>query len=226
VTSCLGFVRVSPRARRYFVLIAASVFAAACVLAAPAAVANAAQCPDAEVVFARGRVEPPGTGRVGQAFVNALRSKASGKNIGLYAVKYPADTEVDEGANDMSGHIQYMAANCPATRLVLGGYSLGAAVTTLTLAMPSAFFDFTNPMPLGMDQHVAAVALFGNGTQRFLGPLASFNPLYGDRTIELCHAADPVCSDNDADKWADHSQSAYINSGMINQAADYVVGRL
>ena len=32
-------------------------------------------CPEVEVVFARGRTEPPGTGQIGQAFVNSLRSK-------------------------------------------------------------------------------------------------------------------------------------------------------
>jgi cutinase len=34
-----------------------------------------AACPGAEVVFARGRDEPPGVGFVGDAFVNSLRSK-------------------------------------------------------------------------------------------------------------------------------------------------------
>ena len=52
----------------------------------------------------------------------------SNKNIDLYAVNYPADTQVDIGANDMSQRILYMINNCPNTRLVLGGYSLGAAV--------------------------------------------------------------------------------------------------
>ncbi|WP_375488136.1 cutinase family protein, partial [uncultured Mycobacterium sp.] len=73
--------------------------------ATPAAAAN---CPQAEVVFARGRLESPGPGVLGNAFITALESKAAGKNIGVYAVKYPADTEVDVGANDMSRHIQYM----------------------------------------------------------------------------------------------------------------------
>ena len=29
----------------------------------------------------------------------------------------------------MTGHIESVAANCPNTRFILGGYSLGAAVT-------------------------------------------------------------------------------------------------
>jgi cutinase len=216
--------------------------AAVVVLAAPAlpvltsavpsvdvlAVASAAPCPDVEVVFARGRTEPPGAGTLGNAFVNALRSRVN-KNIGVYAVRYPADTEVDVGANDMSGHVQYMIGNCPNTRLVLGGYSLGAAVTDVVLAVPFTAFGFKNPLPADADGHVAAVALFGNGAG-WVGPISNFNPVYRDRTIELCHGADPICNPADPDtwknNWPDHLAGAYIDGGMVNQAADFVAGRL
>lgn len=190
--------------------------------------AAAAGCPDVEVIFARGRLESPGTGALGNAFVNALRSK-TGKNIGVYAVQYPADTQVDLGANDMSQHIQYMINNCPDTKLVLGGYSLGAAVTDVVLAVPFDVFGFKSPLPAGADSHIAAVALFGNGVQ-WVGPITNFNPLYRERTIELCHGADPVCNPADPNTWQDnwpaHLAGAYINSGMANQAADFVAGRL
>ncbi|PWQ88943.1 cutinase family protein, partial [Enterococcus faecium] len=93
----------------------------------------------------------------------------------------------DIGANDMSQRIQYMAANCPDTRLVLGGYSLGAAVTAVVIAVPIAAFGFKNPLPDGVDRHIAAVALFGNGSQ-WVGPIANFtNPALRDRIVELCH---------------------------------------
>jgi cutinase len=133
-----------------------------------------AACPAVEVVFARGRTEPAGVGILGNAFVSALRSKTD-KNIGVYAVRYPADNEIDVGANDMSAHVQSMANNCPDTRLVLGGYSLGAAVTDVVLAVPMQFFGFKNPLPAGADQHIAAVALFGNGAA-WVGPITNFNP--------------------------------------------------
>lgn len=141
----------------------------------PGAVAPAtAACPDAEVVFARGRFEPPGIGTVGNAFVSALRSKVN-KNVGVYAVKYPADNQIDVGANDMSAHIQSMANSCPNTRLVPGGYSLGAAVTDVVLAVPTQMWGFTNPLPPGSDEHIAAVALFGNGSQ-WVGPSPTSAP--------------------------------------------------
>jgi cutinase len=86
--------------------------------------------PDAEVVFARGREEPPGVGAVGDALVNSLRSKVR-MSVGVYGVNYPADLSAASGANDMSAHVQSMAGSCPNTRMVLGGYSLGAVAADL-----------------------------------------------------------------------------------------------
>jgi len=131
----------------------------------------------------------------------------------------------------MSGRIQYMAANCPNARLVLGGYSLGAAVTAIVLAVPWPLLGFDNPLPLGMDNHVAAVALFGNGTQKVFGPVAEINPLWGAKTIDICTADDPLCNDNlESETWLDnwpaHFQAAYIDSGLVDQAAAFAAARL
>jgi cutinase len=129
----------------------------------------------------------------------------------------------------MSQRIQSTAAGCPNTRIVLGGYSLGAGVTDVVLALPFQFFGFSQPLPAEMEQHIAAVALFGNGIQ-WAGPLGSFNPVYRDRTIEQCHGADPICNPADPDtwqnNWPDHMAKAYIDAGMVNSAADFVAGRL
>lgn len=190
--------------------------------------AASAACPQVELVFARGRLEPAGPGSIGNALISALRSKVN-KNIGMYAVRYPADNEIDIGANDMSAHIQNMAKNCPDTRLVLGGYSLGAAVTDVVLALPFTFFGFTNPLPEGMDQKIAAVSLFGNGAA-WVGPITNFNPLYSERTIELCHGADPICNPADPNtweqNWSQHLAKEYIAAGMVNQAADFIAARI
>ena len=198
-------------------------------VAAPTMLPTAsAACHDAEVVFARGRQESPGAGILGNAFVSALRSRGN-RDVGLYAVQYPANTEVTVGANDMSAHVQSIINNCPNTRVVLGGYSLGSAVTDVVMAAPGAMFGFTNPLPPGADQHIAAVALFGNGT-RWVGPIANFNPVYTDRTIDLCHGADPICNPADphtwSDNWNQHMAGGYIQDGMVNQAADFVAGKL
>ena len=212
------------------VLLVFSVTVATLVMPVVLPAAGAAPCSDVEVVFARGRIEPPGTGQIGQAFINALRAKTD-KNVSFYAVNYPADTEVIQGANDMSRRIQSTAANCPDTRLVLGGYSLGAAVADVVLAVPAAIFGYTNPLPLGMNDHIAAVALFGNGTRKVFGPVSDVSPLWGEKTIDLCTADDPVCNTNlDPETWADnwpaHQQAAYIDSGLVDQAASFVAARL
>ncbi|WP_231743386.1 cutinase family protein [Mycobacterium sp. GA-2829] len=224
----------SPQRFRRCLTILASVIVAAGSLLAPAAlpstaaVASAQSCPPVELIFARGRTESPGAGIIGNALISALRSKTD-KTVSLYSVQYPADTEVDVGANDMSSRIQDMAGRCPDTRLVLGGYSLGAAVTDIVLAAPIAAFGFEKPLPPGMDTHIAAIALFGNGAA-WVGPITNFSPLYRERTIELCHGADPICSPADPntwrDNWPDHAARAYINAGMVNQAADFIAGRI
>ncbi len=223
----------SKHLRRFVVSAFAVAFAAGALLAVPAVLPHAvptasAACPAVEVIFARGRLEPAGPGAIGNAFVSALRSK-TGKNVNLYAVRYPADNQVDVGANDMSARVQSTMASCPDTRIVLGGYSLGAAVTDVALAVPFAFFGFNNPMPPDAESHVAAVALFGNGSQ-WVGPITNFNPVYNDRTIEMCHGDDPICNPTQPDNWQadwpDHLAPAYIKAGMVNQAADFVAGKV
>jgi cutinase len=183
--------------------------------------AAADPCPDVEVVFARGTTEPPGVGGVGQAFVDSLRSQLGGRSVGVYAVDYPASRDFDSstpaGANDASGHIQSMAANCPNTRMVLGGYSQGAAVIDLS----------TTAMPPQVADHVAAAALFGGPKSAFAdtlspGPLPTIGPLYAAKTIDLCVPNDPICS-NGVDMGA---HDAYVQTGMANQAAGFAASRL
>jgi cutinase len=91
----------------------------------------AAQCPAIEVSFARGTSDPPGPGKVGQAFIDSLRGKVGGRDVGQYAINYAASMNfllAADGVSDGVNHVNYMVANCPETRLVLGGFSQGAAV--------------------------------------------------------------------------------------------------
>src|ERR1700744_4013044 len=144
-----------------------------------------AACPGAEGEFARGRGEAARGGAGGQPFITSLQRKAPHKTIGAYGVNYPADVSVTKGSNDMSAHVQSMAASFPNTRLVLGGYSLGAAPAAVVVGVNRPGFGFMNPLPPSVDQHVAAVALFGNGTQRVLGPATNFSPAFAAKTIDL-----------------------------------------
>lgn len=203
----------------------AAMLAAAVMIVGPTSVtpkAAADGCPDIEVVFARGTDEAPGLGKVGGPFVDALRSKVGGRSVGAYSVVYPASYDflaAANGANDASGHIQWMMGNCPNTRLVLGGYSQGAAVIDVIAAVPFPAIGFNSPLPPDAPDHIAALAVFGNPTAKVGLPLTN-SPVYGGRAIDLCNAGDPVCSDgNDV---AAHSN--YAPAGLTNQAASFVAG--
>ncbi len=185
--------------------------------------AHAVGCPDIEVVFARGTDEPPGIGRVGQAFVDSLRGQVGGRSVGVYAVVYPATFDflaAGGGANNASGHIQYMVNTCPNTRLVLGGYSQGAAVIDVIAAVPFPAIGFDAPLPPNVPQHVAAIAVFGNPSAKIGLPL-TVSPVWGAVTIDLCEPGDPICSDGDNFQ----AHRGYV-PGMTSQAAAFVASRL
>jgi cutinase-like protein len=188
----------------------------------PIGVASADDCPDIEVVFARGTNDAPGLGNVGDAFVSSLRGKVGGRSVGAYAVNYPANYDflaAADGANDMSGHIQFMMDNCPNTRLVLGGYSQGAAVVDVVAAVPIPVLGFNNVLPPNAPDHVAAVAAFGNPSAKLGLPL-TVSPVYGGRAIDLCNAGDPICQTDGEDL---NAHRAYPG-GQTNRAASFVAG--
>jgi cutinase len=209
---------------RWVVSLTAAVLAAGVLLIGPGVPSAHADCPDIEVVFARGTDDTPGLGRVGSAFVESLRSQVGGRSVGTYAVNYPASFDfltAADGANDASAHIQYMVANCPDTRLVLGGYSQGAAVIDIIAAVPFPAVRFNSPLPPTVPEHVAAVAVFGNPSAKLGAPL-TISPVWGSRAIDLCNAGDPVCSDGR--NFTAHSN--YVGTGLASQAAGFAAGLL
>src|SRR6195952_3040686 len=91
--------------------------------------AYAPPCAHVEVVFARGTFEAPGLGYVGDAFVDSLRAK-TGKSVDVYGVNYPASLDfaaAADGIADAGNKVRDLAATCPNSKIVLGGYSQGAA---------------------------------------------------------------------------------------------------
>lgn len=202
-----------------------------------AAPAYAAPCPDVEVVFARGTFEPPGLGATGQAFVDSLRAKSGGRTIDVYPVNYPASLDfatAADGVIDASNRIVTMSGNCPDTKIVLGGYSQGAAVAAYITedAIPEGYIPppgMTGPMPPKVADNVAAVALFGKPSSGFLqmihngAPPITVGSLYTSKTLDLCIDADPVCSPTGGDNGA---HGAYLFNGMTDQAAEYAVSKL
>ncbi|WP_430916192.1 cutinase family protein [Mycobacterium colombiense] len=222
-------------------LLSAAAVCGALVASAPTPTAVAEPCPDVEVVFARGSGEAPGVGGIGQPFVDALRSQVGGRSLTVYPVNYPASTDfsnpdfpltVIDGIRDASSHIESMAANCPNTKEVLGGYSQGAAVAgyTTSAAVPPGVpaSAVPPPMPPDVAKHVAAVTLFGTPSGQFLqkynAPPLTIGPLYQPKTLELCAQGDPVCGKGDGNDFAAHT--SYPINGMTNQAADFASSHL
>jgi cutinase-like protein len=214
--------------------IAASGLGAAVVSAPVLPAASAQSCPDVDVVFARGTGEPPGVGPTGQAFVDALRARVGDKSMDVYPVNYPASNEWStgiDGIKDAGAHVVSEAASCPQTKMVLGGYSQGAAVMgfVTSAAVPDGVDPATVPKPLSPDvaNHVAAVVLFGTPNVRamnFLGePPIAIGPSYQSKTIKVCAPEDPVCSDGM--DFAAHDTYA-DGTGFVDQGAAFAAGKL
>ena len=203
----------------------------------PAAVptASAATCSDVEVVFARGTTEAPGPGFVGQDFADTLRGQVGGKSVNVYPVVYPATDDWPTaviGVNDATNHINQIAAQCPDTSIVLGGFSQGAAVAQLVTAdaaavPPNSFaYGTTTPLSPEVAGRVDAVALFGKTNARFLSligqPVVPVGAAFVSKTIDQCAVNDPICSGGI--DFAAHN--AYPANGMVAQAASFAAARV
>ncbi len=215
--------------------VAVLAFAGATFLMGPVPLAGAEPpCPDTEVVFARGTGEPPGVGPTGQAFLNALTTRM-GRSPAVYAVDYPAsdqwDTGVD-GIRDAGAHVLSRATTCPTTKMVLGGYSQGAAVMGFVTSaqVPDGVDPATVPKPLDPEvaDHVAAVVLFSMPNERAMNflnePTIVIGPLYQAKTLQVCAPEDAVCSDGM--NFAAHDSYAGDDPTMVQQGADFAFRQL
>jgi cutinase len=228
--------RPTARAMRWWIVavaLAAAVFAPAIT----GSVAAADPCSNVEVVFARGTNEPPGVGATGQAFTDALIARLPGKSVDVYGVDYPASYDfarAADGVADASNKITSVVAACPQTRIVVGGYSQGAAIAAYitTDSVPDGYAlppGITGPLPPNIANHVAAVALFGKPSNGFLdlidrnAPPITIGHLYTAKTIDLCAPSDPVCASSGFSRAA---HSAYQSNGMTDQAADFAANAI
>jgi cutinase len=231
------------RIARFLTAAGVAILTASALLSGPVPAASAQPCPDVDVVFARGTSEPPGVGGVGQAFVDAVRSQAGGKSVEVYPINYPASSDfsagmefaatVVEGIRDAANHVQATAANCPNTRIVLGGFSQGAVVAGFVTSavipegVPAALVP--PPMPPEVANHVAAVTLFGKPSDQWMrdagAPPIVIGPLYVPKTIDLCADGDTIC--NGAPLGGPTvAHALYSVNGMVNQAATFAANRL
>lgn len=200
--------------------------------------ADGGPCADVEVIFARGTLEPPGPGAVGQPFIDALTSRLGHTSVDAYPVNYPASlnfSQAADGVADAANRVLDTVNTCPSSKIVLGGYSQGAAIAAYITAdsVPPGYVlpdGISGPLPPSVAPHVAAVALFGKPSNGFLNlvdrsaPPINIGPLYARKTIDLCTPADPVCSSGQGFSRAAHS--AYKTNGMTDQAADFTIAAI
>lgn len=215
-------------------------------LAVPAPAAVAEPCPDVEVVFARGTYEPAGVGFTGQAFVDALRSRAGQRSVEVNAVDYEAGGNfgggiefaktVVDGIRDAANRIQATVSSCPGTRVVLGGYSQGAVVAGFVTSaavpdsIPAEYAQYIpDPMSPEIANHIAAVVLMGKPSDQFMrdvgAPPIVIGPRYVDKTIDLCIPGDTIC-DGAPPGAPSMAHGLYAVNGMADQGAAFAVDRL
>ena len=190
-------------------------------------VAFAADCADAEVVFARGTDEPKGMGAVGEAFADSLREQAVGMNIATYGVDYDAgklQLGSGDGAKDAIKHIKATAASCPNTKIVLGGYSQGANVVNIVAGNPIVGIAWGAALPSSLAGNVAAIATFGNVANRSGTKLPSQSAMFTGKAIDMCNPADPICHAGPGNEWSGHTDG-YVPA-YTTQAAAFAASKL
>lgn len=218
----------------------------ATLVSVPIPSASAQPCPDIEVVFARGTAEAPGVGGTGQPFIDSLRAQVGGREVSVYPVNYAASSNfndriefartVVDGIRDAGGHVESMAANCPNTKMVLGGYSQGAVVAGYVTSavvpegVPAEYRAFVpNPMPASVANHVAAVVLFGTPSDQFMSEVGAppivIGPLYVPKTLKLCIPDDTICNGAPVGG-PPFAHALYAMNGMTNEGAAFAAGRL
>ena len=153
-----------------------------------APVASAADCSRLpEVIFARGTDEPPGLGRVGDTFVDALRKRAAGMSttptVNLQRTA-SCNCNGGDGAEDAISHQVHCVA-VPDTKIVLGGFSQGASVIDIVAVSPMGSITWGSALPAQYADNIAAVATFGNVVSRTGGSLPTRAHCSAPKTIDL-----------------------------------------
>ncbi|SEQ42234.1 cutinase family protein [Microlunatus flavus] len=187
-----------------------------------------AACSDVDVVFARGTGETPGLGVLGRPLVSGLQSQLSGYSVSSYAVDYAANssqTSAGPGATDMSSHISSVAASCPGTRFVIGGYSQGGTVTDIAIGIRTGVTTGT-PIPSALSGRVAAVVVFGNPLGASGRTIATASTVYGPKSRDYCNVSDSICGRQGSNPAGEGSGGhlSYQTNGSVTQAVGFAAG--
>ncbi|GAM82289.1 hypothetical protein ANO11243_002680 [Dothideomycetidae sp. 11243] len=147
-------------------------------------------CRPVTLIFARGSTERGNIGKdVGGPLSVALKARYGDTGVATQGVQYQADLPgnllpagcYDQGIEDMAADIKRAASKCPKTKIVIGGYSQGAACTHAAVAKlkPSTIV------------RIAAAVTFGDTRNKQSG--GHLSPIPASRTKIFCAKGDPVC---------------------------------
>lgn len=210
---------VRPAKATALAVLTSSLLAGGLVTAA-ASGAQSATCADIDVVFARGTGEAPGLGIVGRPFAQSLTAELATSTVSSYAVDYAANssqTSSIPGSADLVEHLQAVAAVCPSTRFVLGGYSQGATVVDKAVGVRTAS-SYGTQIPAALAGSVVAVVVYGNPIGTAGRTIASESTVYGPRSRDFCNDGDRVC-DPDGSGWGAHL--TYHTNGATQEGARF-----
>ncbi|KAL8369710.1 hypothetical protein RB595_000170 [Gaeumannomyces hyphopodioides] len=150
-----------------------------------ASVQNVDGCPDIIIVFARGTSEPGNIGIiVGPQLLDAVKTAAEGKSVGMQGVSYAATFYgfLAGGDKDGGGNMTKVTTDfvnkCPNSNVVISGYSQGAQVTHLAAQGLSA----------DVQAKISSAVVFGD-------PLEG-QPIQGvpkEKTLSVCRDGDTIC---------------------------------
>ena len=210
-----------------------------------------ASCPDVAMIAARGSGQADGAGSQLEGTFAALRAALPGVTMELLPVPYPAlgaenallspaafAASIDQGVRAMRRQARELADQCPATDLVLAGFSQGAMVTHAALRDPATArrAEAALLMADGFRTRVDRVAYLPIGPARARGVVvanarsAAPGPLrMPAKAVGACLAGDVVCDwSADADLAAGlrlHS-TGYLDPRVQQAAAAAIAVRL
>ncbi|RDA84850.1 hypothetical protein CP532_2066 [Ophiocordyceps camponoti-leonardi (nom. inval.)] len=180
-------------------------------------------CGDVTVVFARGSCEPGNVGvSAGPPFFDALQAALPGRRVAVSGLKYGADFKeflaAQKGSGDQlfvfppfsirpfAAMIRAAVDNCKGSRIVVGGYSLGARIV----------HEAADELGDSYMSKISAVVLFGDPYSK--SAVSSINP---SRVLIVCHDDDNICKGGQL-----ISMSHLTYSQQAAAAANFVVSRL
>jgi hypothetical protein len=247
--------------RRFTTLTCAAAVAGAALVGLTAGTAQADPgCPDVHWIGAAGsgeRVDPTADGGMGKVMLQSYRDLAQqlqrdGRTITAEAVDYPAVavpadgdllgwrgfmSSVDAGTAALGAQYASFAALCPATKVVLAGYSQGAMVAHRNLqaladtpSVAAALLVADGDRLPG--DNVISMGSANPGSTKTLGvaqdwPILAHAPAklpvsIGSRTISVCDRGDAVCDyDPDADEVSPAAVAIHTSYALSTAGSGY-----